>query len=186
MTRRRWPAVARAVGFGVVGVTGLLVNSLALWAFVDVLGLGLLLSATLATQVSTTWNFVLSDALVFRGPKSRSTWSRFLGFAVVNNIVLLLRLPLLSWLAFTVGITYLWANVLSLLAAFAVRFLISDRYLFSTRSSDDSHAREAASVGRVSGRHSSAGVTDLGAVGEPWPPGGARDRPDGGGCAVPA
>lgn len=185
-SRDRWRSVVRAVAFAAVGVTGLAVNSAALWGFVDVLGLGLVLAATLATQVSTAWNFVLSDALVFKGPKQRSSWSRFVGFALVNNTVLLLRLPLLSWLVYTVGIAYLWANVLSLLAAFVARFLISDRYLFRTWSSDDPHAREAVAVRRIGGRHSSAGSPAAGPDGTVGSPRGARDRPDGSRLAVPA
>jgi dolichol-phosphate mannosyltransferase len=185
-TPRPWRSVVRAGGFAAVGVTGLLVNSVALWGFVDVLGLGLLLSAALATQVSTAWNFLLVDALVFRGPKTRSTWSRFLGFAVVNNVVLLLRLPLLSWLVYAVGIPYLAANIVSLLAAFAARFVISDRYLFGTRSSHDSHAREADPVRRIGGRHTGTASSGIGTAGNTWPPGGARDRSDGSGLALPA
>ena len=129
---RHSPAVARAAGFAAVGTIGIVVNSLALSTFVSIIGTSLLLGATLATQVSTVWNYLLTDRLVFTGPKHRSGWSRFLGFAVINNTVLLLRLPVLSWLVYAAGVGYLLANILTLLAAFVVRFLISDRYLFRT------------------------------------------------------
>lgn len=127
---RHSKAVTRAVGFASVGATGIVVNSLALYLFVSVMGANLLLGAALATQLSTAWNYLLTDSLVFRGPKRRSGWVRFLGFAAINNAVLLLRLPLLSWLVHSLGVGYLTANVLTLLAVFVVRFLISDRYLF--------------------------------------------------------
>jgi len=127
---RHSQAVSRALGFAGVGATGILANSLALYIFVSVMGANLLLGAALATQFSTVWNYLLTDSLVFRGPKHRSGWTRFLGFAAINNTVLLLRLPLLSWLVHSVGVGYLRANVLTLVAAFVVRFLISDRYLF--------------------------------------------------------
>lgn len=127
---RHSQAVARALGFAAVGATGIAVNSLALFLFVSAVGTNLLLGAALATQVSTAWNYLFTDWLVFRGPKHRSGWTRFLGFAAINNTVLLLRLPLLSWLVHSVGVGYLLANVLTLVAAFVVRFLISDRYLF--------------------------------------------------------
>jgi len=140
--RRRLAALARAVGFAAVGATGLVVNSLALWVFVDALQWNVLLGATLATQVSTIWNFVLVDSLVFRGGKSGNVIGRFLGFAVVNNVVLLLRLPVLSWLIATVGLGYVWANVLTLIAAFLARFLISDRLLFRPRSTHVHDPRE--------------------------------------------
>ena len=92
------PAIARAFGFAAVGTTGIVVNSVALWFLVSVVGAHLLIGAAVATQVSTLWNYLLTDKLVFTGPKQRSGWIRFLGFALVNNVVLLARLPLLSWL----------------------------------------------------------------------------------------
>lgn len=125
--------VAALAGFAAVGATGMAVNSVALWLMVTVFGAALLPAAVVATQVSTAWNFVLTDSLVFRGPKSRPIWLRLAGFALVNNAVLLLRLPLLSWLSFHAGIHYLTANVLTLLAAFAARYLICDLFLFASR-----------------------------------------------------
>jgi dolichol-phosphate mannosyltransferase len=127
---RRSPAIARMAGFAAVGATGILANSVALWFFFSVLHLDLLVSAVLSTQVSTSWNFVLTDRLVFPGAKRGSVWSRFFGFALVNNVVLLARLPLLSWLVHSLGVHYLLANVGTLVAAFALRFVLSDLYLF--------------------------------------------------------
>ncbi|WP_188838367.1 glycosyltransferase [Flexivirga endophytica] len=124
--------VAALSGFAAVGATGIAVNTIALWAVVTIVGAPLLLAAVTATQLSTAWNFVLTDTLVFRGPKSRPFWLRLGGFALINNAVLLLRLPLLSWLSFHAGLHYLTANAVTLLAAFAVRYLISDLFLFAT------------------------------------------------------
>ncbi|HWC24013.1 MAG TPA: glycosyltransferase [Flexivirga sp.] len=124
--------LAALSGFAAVGATGIVVNTLALWVMVTVVGAPLLLAATTATQLSTGWNFVLTDTLVFRGPKSRPFWLRLGGFVLINNLVLLLRLPLLSWLSYHAGLHYLTANALTLLAAFAVRYLISDLFLFAT------------------------------------------------------
>ena len=57
----RMSQAARFVSFGLVGATGIVVNSAALWFFFHTLGWNHLLGAALATQVSTTWNFVLVD-----------------------------------------------------------------------------------------------------------------------------
>jgi glycosyltransferase involved in cell wall biosynthesis len=126
----RSAAVARAVGFAAVGSTGIIVNSVALWALVSIWGANLLLSAALATQFSTIWNYLLTDWFIFTGPKQWPGWARFLGFAVLNNAVLLLRLPVLSWLVHSAAVGYLIANVVTLVSAFVVRFLIADHYLF--------------------------------------------------------
>ncbi len=61
---------ARIAGFAGVGVSGIAVNTAALWVLVNLLGVSLLWSAALATQASTLWNFILTDRLVFRGPKN--------------------------------------------------------------------------------------------------------------------
>jgi dolichol-phosphate mannosyltransferase len=48
--------------FLAVGASGILVNSLALVFFTELAGLHYLLSAVVATQVSTLWNFTLTEA----------------------------------------------------------------------------------------------------------------------------
>ena len=47
--------------FGLVGLSGIGVNTAALWFLHHMLGLHPLLGAALATQASTAWNFVLID-----------------------------------------------------------------------------------------------------------------------------
>lgn len=136
------PMSARVLSFAAVGATGIVINSVALWLLVDGADIGLLVGASLATQVSTLWNYLLTERLVFRGPKARSWRTRLAGFVAVNNAALLLRLPLLAWLVRSAGVDYLVASVLTLIAAFAARFLISDRYLF----------RSGASMSRPHGR----------------------------------
>ena len=59
--RTREPGGCGSCRFGLVGATGIVVNSAALWFFYHTLGWNHLLGAALATQVSTTWNFLLVD-----------------------------------------------------------------------------------------------------------------------------
>lgn len=125
--------VGSVLRFGAVGATGIAVNSAALWLLVTGLGLSVMVGAVVATQVSTTWNYLLTDRLVFTGEKARPWWQRLLGFASINNAVLLLRLPLLAWLVGLLSGHYLTANVITLVAAFAVRFIASDLFLFTPR-----------------------------------------------------
>jgi dolichol-phosphate mannosyltransferase len=125
--------IGSVVKFAAAGATGIVVNSAALWLLVTGFGFAVLLGAALATQASTTWNYFLTDRLVFNGHKARPWWQRFLGFAAVNNLMLVGRLPLLAWLVAVVGVHYLAANVITLLASFAVRFIVSDHFLFTSR-----------------------------------------------------
>ena len=123
MTRR--PGVlGRVFLFGLVGLTGIVVNSLMLWmlAAPAMLGLNYLLAAVVATQVSSTWNFGLVDAVVYHGPKRSTALRRWLGFLSLSNAVLVLRIPLLALLVTGLGANYLLANAFTLLIGFALRF----------------------------------------------------------------
>jgi glycosyltransferase involved in cell wall biosynthesis len=122
-------AFGRALGVGVIGLTGIAINTAALWAFVGILGLGLTLGAVLSTQVSTTWNSLLALTLIYRG-RSRRAWAMaFLAMALVNNLALLLRIPALHALVSWTQLDYRVANVVTLLMVFAARFVVVDRSL---------------------------------------------------------
>jgi glycosyltransferase involved in cell wall biosynthesis len=123
--------LVRATAFAAVGASGIVVNSVALWALVRVLNLPLAVAAILATQFSTAWNFALIDGGIYRGAKARGFATRFIGFAAINNALLLVRIPLLALLVDRAHIHFLIANILTLLAVFVGRFVLSDRVLFT-------------------------------------------------------
>ena len=132
----RWsPAsgtMQRALAFGAVGISGLVVNTLALWLLADdsKLGLHYLVGAALATQISTGWNFALVDRLVYRNRIQMSLARRATTFFLTNDVLLLLRLPLLALLVSLVGVPYLAANVLTLALAFLSRFSATERLVY--------------------------------------------------------
>ncbi|HEU5356639.1 MAG TPA: glycosyltransferase [Actinocrinis sp.] len=129
--RATWRAVARMAGFGAVGASGIVVNTAALWFCFHTLGIHHLLAAAIATQCSTTWNFVLIDALVYRGRGQGSFAGRALRFYLMNNLLLLGRLPVLQ-LLIDWGVGLLIGNAATLVALFLLRFLISDRLIYSS------------------------------------------------------
>ncbi|MBB4981659.1 glycosyltransferase [Streptomyces nymphaeiformis] len=125
-------ATARFLAFGLIGVSGIAVNTAALWFFHTVAGVQHLVSATLATQVSSLWNFALLETLVYHGGRGggrRAVLMRGLAFLALNNLLLLGRLPFLEWLLHT-GMGLLTANVVSLVALFVARFLFSDLVIY--------------------------------------------------------
>jgi dolichol-phosphate mannosyltransferase len=131
--RRAPRARSRLIVFGLVGLSGIAVNSGALWLLhLEVLALHYLLAAALATQVSTMWNFVLTDRVVFRTSRKGGAWGRLWRFAAMNNLALVLRLPML-WALVHLGLGVLTANVVTLLTLFAARYVISDRLIFGRR-----------------------------------------------------
>jgi dolichol-phosphate mannosyltransferase len=142
-----------AFGFGLVGLSGLFVNQALFWFFHDVLSFWISWSAVAATQGSTIWNFVLTDKFVYRGHNSGSRWyQRFAKSWTTNNASLLLRVPLLLFLTHTFGMNPHWANFTTLVMLFALRFWISDQFIWGTRK------RVADLTGQPIERHTSADV----------------------------
>lgn len=131
----RLKQAARAVGFGLVGLSGVAVNTLVLWLFHHGLGRDELLAATLATQASTIWNFLWTDVLVYRGVKRGTRRSRAVRFWGMNNLLLLGRLPIIVALMST-GMDVLWANGITLILLFLVRFVVSDRVIYASEQAE--------------------------------------------------
>ena len=120
----------RVLLFGLVGLSGIVVNSAALWLLhMDLLQLHYLLAAAIATQISTAWNFLLVDRLVFRTSRAAGVFGRMWRFFGMNNLALLVRLPLLAVLV-KLGMGVLLANLVTLVALFVVRYVVSDRLIF--------------------------------------------------------
>jgi putative flippase GtrA len=111
----------RILAFGLVGLSGLVVNSAALWAFhLSVFHIHYLVAAILATQVSTAWNYVLTDQVVFKDRHAQRASGRWWRFFTMNNLALLARLPLLALLV-RLGMGVLAANVVTIVLLFVVR-----------------------------------------------------------------
>ncbi|MEP6896441.1 MAG: glycosyltransferase family 2 protein [Chloroflexota bacterium] len=119
--------------FLAVGVSGLAVNSLALAAFTEWGSINYLVSAVLATQASTLWNFGLTEAWVFGKRKTgRPFIQRMFGFILINNALLLLRTPIMTFMVSQWHVHYLIANLASLFAMTLLRYLIADKWLWNT------------------------------------------------------
>lgn len=136
----------RMVATGLIGLSGIGVNLAALFAFHELVGLHHLVAAAFATQVSTLWNFVLTDVLVYRGQRDKSLLARAGGYFALNNALLLARLPVLAVLVW-LGMGVLAANALTLVALFLIRFFVSDRVIYAAGS-----APASAPATAVSGR----------------------------------
>lgn len=129
--RLRYSADTYLVRFLLVGVLGLILNTLLMWLGVGSLRWPIILTAILATELTTLSNFVLNEQWVFDDRRERKTLTyRLRGFFLMNNVLLALRLPLLLILITLVGLHYLLANFISLIAMTIVRFFISDQIIW--------------------------------------------------------
>ena len=138
----RMSQAARFVSFGLIGATGIVVNSAALWFFFHTLGWNHLLGAALATQVSTTWNFVLVDTVIYRKRAHGTRLGRAVRFFIMNNVLLLARLPVFQFLIDR-GLDVLIANGITLVLLFVVRFVLSDRAIFASAGQETAATRFA-------------------------------------------
>ena len=121
------------VRFGLVGLSGIVVNQLVLWALVDGLGWNYLLAAVLSAEVSIASNFALTEHWVFTERRHGSVLARAAGFALVANSALLLQVPLLGVLTGVVGLHYLVSNLVSVVVVFGLRYVLSERLIWSSK-----------------------------------------------------
>jgi dolichol-phosphate mannosyltransferase len=122
---------ARFGRFGVVGATGLAVNMLLIAMFADVAGLYYVAAAILATQGSTLWNFCLTELWVFQDRQHRRSGALRMGmFFGVNNVALVLRVPMLFALTTGLGVHYLWSNLISLVSLTIARYALADLWIW--------------------------------------------------------
>ncbi|HEX8767923.1 MAG TPA: GtrA family protein, partial [Jatrophihabitans sp.] len=123
---------ARLLAFGAVGATGIGVNTAALWLFSEhVVHPHYLIAAVLATEVSTSWNFLLTEKFVFRGDKPGTRLGRAVRFFLLNHLALLPRLPLLALLVGVFSANLLVANIITLALLFLVRFVVADSAIYA-------------------------------------------------------
>ena len=120
----------RVVRFGLVGASGVVVNTVVLALLTSGAGLFYVASALLATEVSICWNFALSERWVFRGTRDGGRLRRFLSFAVVNSLAFALSGPLLWAFVSGLGLHYLLGNLLSISVLMVVRFVVADKLIW--------------------------------------------------------
>jgi len=132
--QRLLQALSKPSKFAIVGILGIVVNQIALYALTEGVGIYYAISAILASQVSTLNNFVLTEMFVFRGHESRHAMVvRYLIFNVLNVATLAIRIPVLVVLTEAFGIHYLVSNVIAIGLTFGIRYLVSDYWIWAGR-----------------------------------------------------
>jgi putative flippase GtrA len=139
----RWRPVAWLLfKFGFVGGLGLFLNVYLMYVLTQISlltglvagflgGSSYLVYAIISSQAAVLVNFILNDALVFRGRARTSGFiRRFSFFNSVASADLLLRLPILWGFTTFLSVPVLLSNFDSILVTFAGRFLISTRKIW--------------------------------------------------------
>ena len=154
---------ARPLRFGVVGLSGIVVNSAILWTLVRELHLAVLLGSVLATEAAILSNFLLNDRWTFRGVSERSLMQRLLRFNGVALSGMAITAGILTALASYTHLHLLIANVLAVGAATGWNYVVNSRWTWRQATEDRGQGIGASAqavlidgVSSVVGRPSSA------------------------------
>jgi len=135
-----WALTRRPSQFALVGLLGLVVNSLVLYLLTSRLGIYYLVSAVLASVVSTLQNFLLTEWWVFRDRETggrRAVIRRYVAFNVLTIATLAFRVPAMALLTEFAGLYYLVSNAIAIGLTFAVRYVVADVWLWAGRDRRD-------------------------------------------------
>jgi glycosyltransferase involved in cell wall biosynthesis len=131
-TLRFGKGIMRFTGFALVGLSGVLVNSLALYLVTDQLNIFYLYSTLIATVVSTLWNFTFTETLVYKSERRTNRISYRLGmFLLLNILALALRTPIIYLFTEVLGMYYLISNLVSLAILSIIRFVLADNFIWT-------------------------------------------------------
>ena len=121
----RWEGeLDRLVKFTLVGLSGVLVNQGFLWLFVSKFGWDKILSNIPATELAILNNFTWNDLWTFKDLKRKPLWRRLVTFHLAALTGAVVQWIIYAGLVF-LGVHYLLANLVGIVASFIVRFLVN-------------------------------------------------------------
>ena len=125
----------RLLRFGLVGASGVPVNSTLLYLLTEVGSLNHLVAAALATEATILYNFSLNDRWAFRDAKSDIPWAqRALRYNSVALGGLMISVAVLALLTHFLDLNYLVANLFAIGAATLWNYAVNSCFTWSTAS----------------------------------------------------
>jgi len=125
-----WKEWKKIFKFGLVGISGILVNMSVLWYLTEFVGLYYLVSSLFAIELSIINNFIWNDLWTFKSGvlhKRSSRLQRLITFHVISVGGLVINWGVLYLLTSVVGVYYLIANLIGILLAFGWNFMMNRR-----------------------------------------------------------
>ena len=123
----------RLLRFGLVGASGVLVNSTLLYLLAEAGSLNHLAAAALATEATIFYNFSLNDRWAFRDAKSGISWARrALRYNFVALGGLMISVAALAMITYFLDLNYLIANLLAIGAATLWNYVVNSCFTWST------------------------------------------------------
>lgn len=124
----------RMSAFALVGGIGAIANLVIMWGLIR-LGMDYLPAAIIASEVTIIGNFLLLEYLVFADMRAESGLmrSRFIKSFAFNNLEALVRIPVMSLLVQGAHLPAVFAAGVTLVAAFAVRFVFHALWVYAPK-----------------------------------------------------
>jgi dolichol-phosphate mannosyltransferase len=132
-----WQEWKKIIKFGLVGLSGVLVNMGVLWYLTDHVGLFYLISSIFAIELSILNNFLWNDLWTFKGSGEHllsNRWHRLVTFHAVSIGGLVINLGILYLLTSFAGVFYLVSNIVGILLGFGWNFLVNRRVTWKVES----------------------------------------------------
>ena len=130
---REWKKIFK---FGMVGISGILVNMGVLYYLKEYAGFYYLVASFFAIELSILNNFLWNDLWTFRSStdhKLSNRWHRLVAFHIVSVGGLVINMGILWLLTSIFGVYYLVSNLVGILIAFAWNFLVNRRYTWTRK-----------------------------------------------------
>jgi len=125
----------KLIRFAFVGASGAVINLLILWILTDFGHLFYLLSALIAIEISILWNFFFNTKLTFN--YKFENMSFFLDSAIKYHMTsfvgILINLSVLLSLTELININYIISEIIAILLAFGVNYILSINYIWRER-----------------------------------------------------
>jgi len=133
---RVWEECRKILSFGIVGISGIVVNMGVLWLLTSYFGIYYLLSAIIAIEVSILNNFLWNDLWTFgrdREHQKRSPAGRIWFFHLVSAGGAAINWVILFVLTQFVGIFFMVSNLIGILVAFVWNYLVNRNVTWARR-----------------------------------------------------
>ena len=131
-----WREWKRVFKFGLVGISGIVVNMGVLWYLTEFVGFYYLVSSLFAIELAILNNFVWNDLWTFKegaSHKLSSRWHRLISFHVVSAGGLVINMGILYLLTSVGGVYYLISNIIGILVGFGWNFMVNRRVTWTRK-----------------------------------------------------
>ncbi len=130
----------RFIRFGIVGGSGIVVNSAILWFLHERLGLSVALASPVAIAVAVVNNFILNNYWTWKQRrktyKHRFTYRLMRYFISTSGGAAINYLTLIALTLFF-DVYYFWANIAGILVGSILNFFLAEYWVFTDRPADE-------------------------------------------------